>query len=273
MVTIQVNNVNYDYNGHKVLKNINLNLQKGQVIGLLGPNGCGKTTLLKCISGILTPKQGDIKIDGSSLPQIDKKQRARKIGYVPQAEEVNFSITVFDTILMGRKPYLGWKPSKKDLKIVRNLINKFDLNHLAMRGLDELSGGQRQKVILARALAQKPKILVLDEPTNNLDIKHQIEMLNITRKQTKNNILVLIAIHDLNLAARYCDQIIIMKKGQIHASGGPETLSKKNIEPVYQIKIKIKNIDGHKIIIPKSEQKTPHLYEEDPQKIPQPTET
>ncbi|WGI18133.1 ABC transporter ATP-binding protein [Methanonatronarchaeum sp. AMET-Sl] len=268
MVTIQVKDVNYNYNGFKALKNIELTLNKGQVIGLLGPNGCGKTTLLKCISGILTPSKGDIEIGGYSLPELDNTDRARTIGYVPQAEEVNFSITVFDTILMGRKPYLGWKPSKKDLKIVRNLINQFELKDLAMRGLDELSGGQRQKVILARALAQKPKILVLDEPTNNLDIKHQIEMLNIAKKESKNDILVLIAIHDLNLAARYCDQVIIMKEGEVYAQGGPEKLNKENIEPVYQVKIKIKEIDGHKIIIPHSEQKTPHLYEEDPEKIP-----
>jgi len=251
-VKVEVNELGYDYNGFKALNDIKLSFSEGRVIGLLGPNGCGKTTLLKCISGILSPSNGEILINGIDIENYSKKELAKIIGYVPQAEEINFSITVFDTILMGRKPYIGWKPSEKDLEIVRELIDHFELNELAMRGIDELSGGQRQKVILARALAQKPGILVLDEPTNNLDIKHQVEMLEVAQRKSREDVLVLVAIHDLNLASRYCDRVIMMKDGEVHAEGRDEVLVKEIIEPVYDVKIDIHEINGEKIIIPSS---------------------
>ncbi|OKY77472.1 MAG: ABC-type cobalamin/Fe(3+)-siderophores transport system ATPase component [Candidatus Methanohalarchaeum thermophilum] len=162
---------------------------------------------------------------------------------------------------MGRKPYLGWRPNKKDKKIVSSILKAFDINDLAMRNLNELSGGQRQKVSLARALAQEPEILLLDEPTNNLDLKHQIEVLDITKQQIKNEMSAILAIHDLNLASRYCDKIIMLKEGKIYAKGGKEILKPQNIEKVYDIKVKTKQINGNTLIIPQSNnKKIPEIY-------------
>ncbi|MFP3945326.1 MAG: ABC transporter ATP-binding protein [Archaeoglobaceae archaeon] len=237
---IKVSGVEFSFNGSRILKDMNLMVESGEVLGIVGPNGSGKTTLLRCINRILRPKKGTILIDGQELNSLGQEDIARRVGYVPQTETRTFPATVFDTVLMGRKPHMNWKPGERDLRIVSEVIKKLGLESLAMRDITELSGGQRQKVIMARALAQEPQVLLLDEPTSSLDLKHQMEVMNIAKSQTEYGVSVVMAIHDLNLAARYSDKIIMVKDGYIHYAGGTEILTPRNIESVYEVKVKVK---------------------------------
>lgn len=238
---IKVSGVEFSFNGSRILKDMNLMVDSGEVLGIVGPNGSGKTTLLRCINRILKPKAGSILIDGQELNSLGQEDIARRIGYVPQTETKTFPATVFDTVLMGRKPHINWKPGDKDLRIVSSVIKKLGLESLAMRDVTELSGGQRQKVVMARALAQEPQVLLLDEPTSSLDLKHQMEVMNIAKAQTKDGVSVVMAIHDLNLAARYSDKIVMVKDGYIHHAGGTEILTPHNIESVYEVRVRVRN--------------------------------
>jgi len=167
---LKVDGIEFSYNSHPVLSNISFEVNRGEILSILGNNGAGKTTLLKCISRILKPVRGVVFVDGKSLSDISATEIARKISYVPQRQDVS-RFTVFDTVLLGRKPYIRWDVSKKDLLIVEEILDRLGLKTLALKYLDQLSGGELQKVSIARALAQDPEILLLDEPTNNLDLK------------------------------------------------------------------------------------------------------
>ncbi len=251
MSTLEAKGIDFSYNGGpKVLENIGLELEAGEILALVGPNGSGKSTLLKCLADFHVPDDGFVKIDEKNITDHSLNEKARKIGYVPQIENVSFPSTVFETVLMGRKPYISWKPSKKDKKIVSSLIEKMGLSDFAMRDINELSGGQRQKVFIARALAQKPEILLLDEPTSNLDLKHQLEVLNIVKEQTNRGISAIIAIHDLNMAIRYSDRIVMLKEGEVYDSGGMEVVNQKNIEEVYEVKVHIGDHAGWLTVTP-----------------------
>lgn len=247
---IAVNGIEYRYNSKPVLQDVSLHLEPGQLLGIVGPNGSGKSTLIKCMDRLLNPQAGSILIDGDNIKDIAMNDLAKKVGYVPQWESSKFPVTVFDAILMGRKPHLTWKPSPKDLETVSNIIRLLKLEDIAMREINAISGGQRQKVIIARALAQEPEIILLDEPTNNLDLRHQLEVLNLIKEQTRTGITAVVAIHDLNLAVRYCDKFILLKDGIIYAAGGPEVIQPKNIEPVYQIKVSALDNQGEMVIVP-----------------------
>lgn len=237
---IKVSGVEFSFNGIPILKNMNLSVESGEVLGIVGPNGSGKTTLLRCLNRILKPKTGTILIDGQKLDTLGQEDIAKRMGYVPQTESKAFPATVFDSVLMGRKPHINWKPGERDLKIVSSVIKKLGMESLALRDINELSGGQRQKVIMARALAQEPQVLLLDEPTSSLDLKHQMEVMNIAKAQTSYGVSVVMAIHDLNLAARYSDKIIMLKDGYVYHAGGTEVLTPHNIESVYEVKVKVK---------------------------------
>jgi len=194
---IKVQNLRFAYNSKEILKGIDFEIKKGEMFFIVGPNGSGKSTLLKCLNGILKPK-GVVFIGKNELCKLSKSEVARIMGYVPQRSEVNY-LTVFDTILLGRKPYMRWGISEKDVEIVNKVIDMLGLNELAFRRLTQLSGGELQKVIIARALAQEPKIILLDEPTNNLDLKNQIEVMRILEKIVKEQgISAIITMHDLN---------------------------------------------------------------------------
>ncbi|MFW5998886.1 MAG: ABC transporter ATP-binding protein [Bacillota bacterium] len=249
---LNLNELNFSYNGTKILNNINLTLNKGEILSLIGPNGSGKTTLLKCINKILKPDSGIIKLNELNIENFSLKEMAQNLGYVPQEDQSRFPVTVFDAILMGRKPYIRWKPSAEDLNIVKNIIQKLNIENISLKSINELSGGQKQKVLLGRVLAQKPEIILLDEPTSNLDLKHQLETLNIIKKLSRENISVIIAIHDLSLAERYSDKFVLLNKGKVFAAGGREIISEENIEKVYGVKISIKNHNGRKLIIPET---------------------
>lgn len=251
MSKLEARNIDFAYNGGPlVLKDVDIELEEGEILALVGPNGSGKSTLLKCLADFHSPKKGNVSIDGKDVTDYSLNQKARKLGYVPQIENVSFPSTVFDTILMGRKPYISWKPSKEDKKIVSDLIEKMDLSDFAMRDINELSGGQRQKVFVARALAQQPEIMLLDEPTSNLDLKHQLEVLNIVKEQAKIGISSIIAIHDLNMAIRYSDRIVMLKEGEVFASGGMDVVNQDNIRDVYEVEVYVGDHAGWLTVTP-----------------------
>lgn len=246
---ITVKNLSFSYNSEPVLNDLNFEAREGEVIFILGPNGSGKTTLLKCIAGILKPR-GAILVENQSLNDLSKRELAKKLAYVPQRGDTGF-LTVFDVILLGRKPYMGFGPTNEDYRIVKDVMSLLNLEKLAFRRLNELSGGELQKVMIARALAQRPRILLLDEPTNNLDVKNQIEIMRLIRKIAKeSNISVISTMHDLNLASLYADRILMIKNGKIFASGGIEVLNKENIKAVYGVDVEVVRMNGKAVILP-----------------------
>jgi len=238
---ISINNLSFSYASHSILKDVNLTVDAGEVLSIVGPNGSGKSTLLKCINQLLKTQRNTVLIDGKDVSSINLKELCKIIGYVPQASTSTFPFTVFDVVLMGRRPYIQWSVSRYDNLIVAEILNFMGIKEFAFRHFNELSGGEQQKVIIARALAQQPQILLLDEPTSSLDIRHQMEILCMLRGLTKSKQRsVIMAIHDLNLTSRFSDQIILLKKGKIFAAGTPNAvLTKVNVEAVYGIKCRI----------------------------------
>jgi iron complex transport system ATP-binding protein len=238
---LEINNLSFSYNGFPALEGVKLELGPGEVLGIVGPNGSGKSTLLKCMNRILKTKQNTVLIDGKDVGRIALKELAKMMGYVPQSSRNTFPFTVFDVVLMGRRPYIQWSLGDRDKEIVAQILEYLGIGNLAMRYFNELSGGEQQKVIIARALAQQPKILLLDEPTTSLDIRHQLEILCILRSLTQNkHCSVIVAMHDLNLASRFSDRMLILKKGCIFAVGNPESvITEENIEAVYGIKSRV----------------------------------
>lgn len=241
-MNITVQEVTFSYKSTKNLNAVSLQLQKSEVLGLIGPNGSGKTTLIKCINKILEPKQGTILLGEQEIKKLSRTQIANRIGYVPQSSLYSQdSITVFEVVMMGRRPHINWQSSEKDAEKVWSTLKTLGVEHLAMRNYYELSGGEQQRVLMARALAQEAKVLLLDEPTSSLDIKHQLEVMELTRQLVKNEELsAMMAIHDLNLAARFCDKIVMLKKGEIYAAGTVDSvLNVENIKSVYDVKVEI----------------------------------
>lgn len=251
MVNITIKNLTFSYNSHKILDDLNLVIENSEVLSLVGPNGSGKTTLIKCIDRILKPK-GSILLDGKEIEEMSRQDVARQIGYVPQSSSAPLATTVFDTVLMGRRPHIGWRVRDADLEKVAEVLERLHLEDLAMRDFSQLSGGQKQKVLIARALAQEPSILLLDEPTSNLDMLHQLEVMETVSHLVKEkNISAVMAIHDLNLASRYSDKLVMLKEGKVYAAGEPQSLlNEANIGHVYGIEAMVMNALGRPYIVP-----------------------
>jgi iron complex transport system ATP-binding protein len=250
---LTINKLSFNYTGIEVLKDVELEVGLGEMLSIVGPNGSGKSTLLKCINRILKTKQNTVWIDGKDTSKLNLKELSKIMGYVPQSSTSTFPFTVFDVVLMGRKPYIHWNLSERDNEIVAEMLDFLGIGELAMRHFNELSGGEQQKVIMARALAQQPQILLLDEPTSSLDIKHQLEILcmlmSLTQSKERS---VIVSMHDLNLASRFSDRMIMLKQGKIFACGTPgSVLTEDNIEKVYGIKCKVSNsILGKPQVVP-----------------------
>jgi len=249
---LEVRGVSFSYSSRPALEDVTVKVAEGEVLGLVGPNGSGKTTLLRCINNILKPKKGVVLIEEKDTRNIKLRELAKLIGYVPQVTTSSFPSTVFDIVLLGRRPYVTWGVSSRDKEIVSQILSLMGIEDLALRRLNELSGGERQKVIIARALAQEPQVLLLDEPTSNLDIKHQLEVLGIIRSVVKQKaIAAVIAIHDLNLASRFSDKIVLLYKGRIYDAGEPaKVLTQENIKTVYGVDVEIYNNSGIPYIVP-----------------------
>ena len=252
-MVLKIKDVVFNYASINVLDNISVEFEGSEIVGILGPNGAGKSTLIRCINRILNPQSGNIVFNGTDTGKLTRMEVARILGYVPQSTANPFPSTVFDTVLMGRRPHSGWRSSKQDIKKTLEILDLVGIKELAMRDFTELSGGQQQKVILARALAQETDALLLDEPTSNLDIRQQLETMEIVRSLVcQKGIFAIMAMHDLNLAARYADRILLLKNGSIFDVGTPfDALTSENIWEVYEVEATIKEDDGRPYIIPK----------------------
>ena len=243
MVSLQAQRVFFSYLDGLILHNINLSIKAGEMVGLLGPNGSGKTTLIKLASGVLTPNQGEIKLDGSSLRQLSRKSIARSVAVVPQHFNIPFAFTTAEVVMLGRTPFLRAfvEGSDVDKQFVADALESVGISELRERRFDELSGGERQKVILAMALAQQPKLLLLDEPTVHLDIAHQVEILELVRRlNVERGLTVMAAMHDLNLASLYFDRLILLKEGRVSADGPPaQVLTEDRIREVFSASVRV----------------------------------
>ncbi len=244
---LEVTDLFFDYNGASVLESIGARVGKGRILSVVGPNGAGKTTLLKCIARILRPNRGHVLVEDRDTSRMPRMELAKLLGYVPQNTPAKFPATVFETVLTGRRPHIAWRPSRKDLERTADIIGGMNLADLAMRDMDRLSGGQTQKVLLARALAQDTSYLLLDEPTINLDLRHQLEMLEVIAMLAKKRGMgVMMAMHDLNLAARFSDTIAMLYRGRIFCSGTPsEAITPENISKVYGVDAAVREENGY----------------------------
>ena len=237
MIKIEMQNVWLGY-GHKaVLKDITFQVRPGEMIGLIGPNGCGKTTIIRALSRIISPCSGKILLNGKAVTKIPRRDLARLLGVVPQMPLLPSAFTAFEIVLMGRNPHLDLfqYEGPKELAITWQAMEKTGTESLAGRRVSELSGGEIQCLLIARVLAQETKAILLDEPTANLDIGRQVEILDLIKNLcSENNLAVLAALHDLNLASQYCDRLILINDGRIHAEGTPaKVITSRNIKEVY----------------------------------------
>lgn len=248
---LKIDNVEFEYSSVPVLKDICLEVDGAQFVSILGPNGVGKSTLIHCINKILTPSKGIVTIDGNDVKETPLKELAKQVGYVPYTSSDTFPLTVVDTVLMGRHPHSKWKSLDRDLDIVYDTLQLMGITELAMRPFNELSAGQRQKVMLSRGLVQEPKILLLDEPTSNLDVRHQIEVTKILLDLAREkNITIVMISHDLNIAAKYADNMILMYDGSIFAVGMPhEVLTEENLRVVYGVNTTVIDDEGRPHVI------------------------
>jgi len=237
MLEIELENVSLHYGRNPVVEDISFNVKPGQVLGLVGPNGCGKSTLIKAISRVIEPSSGSILVNGQSIKEIKRVELACLLGVVPQISLLPGNFSGFEIVLMGRNPHLGLLQyeGKKDIAIAWRAIEETSTRHIAHRKISQLSGGEIQSIVIARVLAQQTQAILLDEPTSNLDIGRQIEILDLIKGLCRRqNITVVIALHELNLAAQYCDELVLIDKGRTQCWGKPaEVITSENIEKVY----------------------------------------
>jgi iron complex transport system ATP-binding protein len=239
----------YSRNSPQVLSGATLELKQGEIGILLGKNGSGKTTLFKNILGIHKPKSGSISLEGESLQGLSRRERAKRIAYVPQ--DIQFgAISVFDSVLMGRISHFGLRAGREDYEAVEQLLSDMGLEDYAHRNVAELSGGERQKIAIARAMAQEPKLMVFDEPTGNLDISNEQLIISEAKKLAKEkNISILSSLHDLNQALTFGDKFFFMKNGVIRYAGGKEIVNEQVIREIYDLDVRILELEDRKIII------------------------
>ena len=274
---IEVRDLSFGYNGMLILDGIDISIDQGSTVTLLGPNGCGKTTLLKTINGLLKPDSGTVFIDGKSASGMGPAELARIIGYVSQGHRTIFPFTSFDIVLTGRLPHISTfsSPGARDLEVARRSLEVVGAGHLSERPYTQISGGERQMVMIARALAQEPRFLLLDEPTSYLDFKNQVNVLRTVKSiASTEGVTVMMTLHDPNHALAYSDQIVLMRRllpepegtdgggeldlegrrssrGNVVAYGRPEeVMTSENIEDAYGMKVEILEHDGRRIILP-----------------------
>ena len=251
MVTIRTRGLSFEYPGASVLEDVDLDIDGAQLVSILGPNGVGKSTFMHCLNKILAPTAGTVLINGEDIGTLSLKESARTTGYVPYTSNDTFPLTVVDTVLLGRHPHASWRTTDDDLKKVYSVLVRLGIDDLAMRHVDELSAGQRQKVMLARGLVQEPSILMLDEPTSNLDVRHQLGISRLLRRLSRDDgLLVIMISHDLNIAAKYSDSIVMLHGGGVFAVGTPqEVITEENILEVYGVESTVIADEGRPHVI------------------------
>ncbi len=248
---VDIKNLKFAYNGRDVLRNLDLSIDKNEFIGIVGPNGSGKTTLLKNIGGVLEPGEGEIYFDGKLLRSFSSKQIATMVGALQQENHVGFDFTVREVVEMGRFPHLSRfeRHDADDDRAVEWALSVTDLESFSDRYVNQLSGGEKQRVFLALALAQEPDLLLLDEPTSSLDINYQIKIMETVCGLKQEGITVIAAIHDLNLAAHYADRIAMMSEGRIKVLGEPcQVLTQRNISETFGVDVEVKNSDPRDLV-------------------------
>lgn len=259
---LKVDNLSGGYGRTTVVKDISFEIHKGEFLGIIGPNGSGKSTLLRLMSRALAPQKGDILFEGKDIHRMNLKKLYQKMAFVSQNFLAGPSFSVFEMVLLGRIPHLNrlQLETKKDFAAARQALVLTGTQEFKNKRVDELSSGERQRVMIAKALAQEPILLLLDEPTSNLDIGHQIQILDLLKMlNKKNNLTVVLVLHDLNLASEYCDRLILLDKGRVSRRGAPsEVLTYQNIEEVYKtvVVVKMNPMSGkpYIILVPKEEQ-------------------
>jgi len=248
---LKANDLTFQYNGVETLKDISFSIPKGSITVILGPNGVGKTTLLKCLNGILSPQKGQVLIKDKAIKEMTIKEIAREISYVAQKNAVA-RVTVFDAVLMGRRPHIRYRTSAADLKKADAVMGQLNLSHMGLKYLDRLSGGELQKVAIARALVQETDLLLLDEPTSSLDLRNQIQILELLKKIVKrhHHIAAVMTMHDLNAALRYADHYICLKDHTLFSSGRIKDICPEMLSDVYGVPVEIVRHNGCPVIFP-----------------------
>jgi iron complex transport system ATP-binding protein len=240
---LDIKNLSVAYDQYPALNDVSLSVQPSEIMAIIGPNGAGKTTLMRALSGVQPIKSGEISIEGQDLTKLSATERARRLSMVPQARDLPATFTVYQTVLLGRTPYIGWlgQASALDHTHARLALERTRLVHLADRYISDLSGGEQQRVLLARALAQSTPVLLLDEPTTFLDLHHQSKILNLVRQLViEEHLAVMMVLHDLNLAGLYADRVALLVDGELKAFGDPNrVLTEDNLALVYDIPVHV----------------------------------
>lgn len=247
---IRCENLSFSYGDKKVIKDVSFDLEEGKIVALLGVNGSGKTTLLKIISRLLNPQKGKVFIDNKQIRNMSEQEIAKIIAYMPQKSNGVFC-SVFDAVLLGRRPHIGLDASRHDIEITSNILKMLGLADYAFRSTVELSGGELQKVMIARALAQEPKVLLLDEPINHLDIKNQLDIMSLIKEITKKmRLTTVIVLHDLMVAMRFAGRFLFLKDGEVYSYGDKEIITSQTIKDVYSIDAKIEKVKDVEVVVP-----------------------
>jgi len=250
---LTLSNVEFCYaQGAAVLNSLSLDIVPASITAILGPNGAGKTTLLNTILGFLKPQSGAILLDDVNISQYSRSQLSRMIGLVPQAEHIPFNFTVLEYILLGRTPYMGIfsMPQEKDYQVAESMLNLLHIAHIKQRPITELSGGEQQLVLLARALAQQPKILLLDEPTTHLDLGNTVFILNALKDLARRNVTVIFTTHDPQAAIYCADQVVLMKQGHVLSAGRlQEILTSAQLSQLYGVQISVQQVAGRPVVL------------------------
>ena len=247
---LNVENLSFHYrSGPEILRQISFSLEEGQFLAILGNNGAGKSTMLKCFNQILRVKGGHVWMDGEDLLTMTHREVARRVAFVSQTIP-STQMTVHDVVMLGRRPYMQWGFTEEDHRIVHQAMDRLNLSAMRGRFLNELSGGERQKVMLARALAQQPRVLLLDEPTSSLDIQNQYQVLDIVRDICRtSSITAVMVIHDLNLALRFCDRFLLLKDGRVYRSGDSSILDRQALGDVYGVDAHVVTVEGKSVVL------------------------
>ena len=247
---MEIKNLSYHYKGYpQVLNDVSFDIEPGKFLAILGNNGVGKSTLLKCFNHILKPDAGEVLLDGQNLLKMSGREVAKQVAFVSQSVP-STQMTVHDVVMLGRRPYMKWGFTPEDHAIVHEAMDRLGLNAMRGRFLGQLSGGEKQKVMLARALAQQPKALLLDEPTSALDIQNQYQVLKIVRDIChKDNMVAVVVIHDLNLALRFCDHFLLLKDGKVYRHGDRSILDSTALKEAYGVDAKVVEIEGRHMVL------------------------